>query len=467
MTSIRTLHTLLLCTLFVPAAATAAQTRAFVVTTDFGTGSLAQISLDTRAVMCNVASIHSDARARWHDGLLYVINRFGQDNIQVIDPAQNFLTVGQFSTGAGSNPSDIAFISATKAYVTRYELADLLIVNPQNGATLGTIPLGAFADADGIPEMDRMIQVGGRVFVSLQRLDRNAGFTPADSSLIVVIDSQTNTVIDANPALAGTQGIRLTGTQPFTDFAFDKPTSRLLIGCVGFFGALDGGIEWIDPVQLKSLGYAISEAALGGDVNDLVWGGPQRSWAIVSDASFNTLLVSWTANGPALTDTLLAPGGFSLADAALNDRGEVYVAKNDFTSPGVFVFDGATGTQIAGPLGTCLPPFGIVFDSNSGAVASVRAPAGGLGLSPAWPNPAHAEVRFTVTLSSGDALEVDVFDLTGRRVRTLHAGEAAAGPHEFRWDLGGAGGARAEAGIYWISAGTGTIRSARRVVVLP
>ena len=66
-------------------------------------------------------------RARWHDGLLYVVNRFGQDNVQVLNPAQGFATVQQFSTGAGSNPHDIAFASPVKAYVTRYELADLLI----------------------------------------------------------------------------------------------------------------------------------------------------------------------------------------------------------------------------------------------------------------------------------------------------------------------------------------------------
>jgi len=448
-----------------PVPALAAQGAAYVVTTDFATGSVSAVALSSRAVTQDVASIHSDARARWHDGLLYVINRFGQDNIQVIDPTQGFVTIRQFSTGTGSNPADIAFISPTKAYVTRYELADILIVNPQTGATLGSIPLGSFADADGIPEMDRMIRVGDRVFVSVQRLNRNAGFTPADSSLIVVIDCQTNTVVDANPVQAGVQGIRLVGTQPFTDWAFDQPTSRLLIGCVGFFGVSDGDIEWIDPVHLTSLGVAATEAALGGDVNDLVWDGPGRSFAIVNDAAFNTSLIAWSVPSAGVTDTLMATSGFGLADAALNDRGELYVAKNDFLAPGLFVLNAANGSTLAGPLDTGLPPFLTVFDENTGVVGVPGLET--VAFTAPFPNPASAEVRLSVRLAANTDLRVGVFDLSGRRVRMLFEGAAPAGALPLRWDLRNTNGRRVEAGLYWMAVEGAGARQAQRVIVLP
>src|SRR2546428_6156243 len=177
----------MLCVLATSAPALAAETRAFVLTTDFHTGSLSAVDLDTRAVTKDVASVHSDAVERWYGGLLYVVNRFGQDNVQVIDPAQGYLTVRQFSTGNGSNPQDICLVSPTKAYVTRYELSDLLIVNPSNGASLGVIPLGAFADADGIPEMARMVRVDNRVFVAIRRLDRSRGYHPTAKSLVAVM----------------------------------------------------------------------------------------------------------------------------------------------------------------------------------------------------------------------------------------------------------------------------------------
>lgn len=462
---VRLLHLLIAASALTAPSAFAAQTTAYVVTSDYATGSLAAIGLDTRTALANLASLHGDARARWRNGLLHVVNRFGQDNVQVIDPAQGFGTVRQYSTGAGSNPHDIAFASPAKAYVTRYDATDLLIVNPQSGAVRGSIPLGGFADADGIPEMDQMIQVGTRVFVSLQRLDRNAGFVPADSSLVVVIDADADTVIDANPAQAGVQGIRLAAANPFTGFEFDRATSRLLIGCAGFFGALDGAVVRIDPVNLESDGVVIDEVALGGDINDLVWNGPGRSWAIVSDASFNALLVSFS-NG-ALEDTVFAPGGFNLSDAALNDRGELYVGKTDFLGPGVFVFDAATHAALAGPIDTGLPPFQIVFDENSGQVASVPPPAAGLALAPAWPNPARDAVRFSVTLERAGALDVGVYDVAGRRVRTLFAGEAAGGTRELRWDMNDASGGRVAAGVFWLAARSGRVLRTQRIVALP
>ena len=84
-------------------------------TCGWATGSLTSVALDSRAPSPDVASIGSDAMAPWYKGLLYVVNRFGGDNIQVIDPAQNYATVRQFSVGNGSNPQDIAFVSPTKA----------------------------------------------------------------------------------------------------------------------------------------------------------------------------------------------------------------------------------------------------------------------------------------------------------------------------------------------------------------
>src|SRR5262245_28281675 len=141
----------MLCLIVAAAPARAAETRAFVLTTDFQTGSLSVNALGTTTVTKDVAAVYSDAVERWYGGLLYVVNRFGQDNVQVIDPAQGYATVRQFSTGNGTNPQDICFVSPTKAYVTRYEVSDLLIVNPSTGASLGVIPLGAFADADGVP----------------------------------------------------------------------------------------------------------------------------------------------------------------------------------------------------------------------------------------------------------------------------------------------------------------------------
>ena len=121
--------------------ATAAQTTGYVVCTDFITGSLSTVNLNTRAVSQDVASIGSDPAPRWFGGKPQIVNRFGSDNIQVLDPAQNYLTTLQYSTGNGSNPQDICFVSPGKAYITRYGSAALWIVNPSTGGFLGQISL--------------------------------------------------------------------------------------------------------------------------------------------------------------------------------------------------------------------------------------------------------------------------------------------------------------------------------------
>ena len=446
------------------AAPAAADSRAFVLTSDFTNGSLSTVSLDTRAVSPDVATVYSDARMRWYNGLLYVVNRFGQDNIQVIDPAAGFHTLRQFSVGNGSNPQDIAFVSPTKAYVTRLASSRLLIVNPATGDSLGAISLAAFADADHVPEMGRLFRVGTTLFVELQRL---ADFLPTDTSFVVAIDTRADTVLDAAPGVPGIQPIVLPGTNPTTTFEFDPASRRLVIGCTGNYGANDGGIAWIDPVTLTSGGWAITEAALGGDVLDVVWGSATRSFAIVSDAAFNTKLVAWNPTTGQSLGVLFAPGGFVLADAALDERGELYVCDNDFGAPGVFVFSAASGALLAGPLDTGLPPIEVAFDHASGGVAAPllatrREP---LALASPWPQPAAGAVSARLSLAYAARVVVEILDLAGRRVRTIAASEWPAGAREIVWDARDATGRGVPAGVYVMRARAGEVSVSQRVVV--
>jgi DNA-binding beta-propeller fold protein YncE len=445
--------------------AAAAQSRAFVWTTDFSTGGLSTIDLNTHSVSQDVEPVGSDAAMRWYAGNLYVVNRFGGDNVQVID-GTTLNTLRQISTGNGSNPQDICFLSPTKAYVTRYELGSLLIVNPATGGTLGTISLAQFADADGIPEMARMVRVDRYVFVALQRLNRNGGFVPTDSSLVAVIDAEADTVLDVDPALPGKQAIHLTGTNPVTTFEFDRATSRLLLGCVGNFGALDGGIEWIDPVNFRSLGFAITEAALGGDVGDVVWNGPGHSYAIVSDASFNTSLVSWSATTGLVLGTVFSPGGYSLTDAALDDRGEVYVCDNSFAHPGVSVFAAASDTHLAGPLDCGLPAHDVTFDAPSDQVLDVPVAEGTVELAAPEPNPATSGSHLRFALARAGTARLEVFDPQGRRVRTLWDGPVSAGVQDIGWDLRDDSGRAVSAGVYLIRLAAAGRVDMRRIVTL-
>ena len=440
--------------------------RAYVVESDFSTGSFSSTDVTTRTPSCDVASVYSDARVRWYNGRVYVINRFGADNIEVLD-GTTFGLVKQFSVGNGANPYDIAFASPTHAYVTRYESPDLWIVNPATGSHDGTISLAGLADADGIPEMDRMIVVGPLLFVSLQRVDRNNGFAPTDSSLVAVIDTRTDQLVDCDAAHPGVQGILLPRANPVTPFAFDAPRSRLYLGCAGKYGVPDGGIVRIDPAALTADGVAAVEDSLGGDVLDITFADDARAYAIVSDAAFNTSLIRWSPVTGKRLDTLYAPGGFSLADAELTPSGsELWVCNSSFGSPGIRVFSTATQAQIAGPIACTLPPQGITFDATTTQVAGVNTAAPpGLAFAPPAPNPARDAVRFALRTPVAGTLSVTIVDAAGRRVRDLSR-DVVAGAVDLAWDLRDANAHRVAPGIYFASVRIGPEGVSRTVLVL-
>jgi len=278
---------LVLLLLMIPVLAQAAQTRAFVATTDFAAGALSTVELGPpRTALNDRAAICSDATLRYAFGKLYAIERFGCDAIRVFDAATCTFQA-QYSVGNGANPNDILVISPTKAYVTRYDNADLWVIDPSTGAFQSRISLAPFADRDGLPEMNRMTYHAGRVFVSCQRLDRDNFFSPTDSSLVVVINAATDEIVDADPAVPGVQGILLPRTNPTTEFA-TTPEGNFLLGCTGFYGSTDGGVVRLDP-RTFAVTEEVTEAALGGDINDVCVPpaplGLTRAFCVISDAS--------------------------------------------------------------------------------------------------------------------------------------------------------------------------------------
>jgi hypothetical protein len=69
---------------------------------------------------------------------------------------------------------------------------------------------------------------------------------------------------------------------------------------------------------------------------------------------------------------------------------------------------------------------------------------------PPSPNPAAGHVRFSLDVSRPQRVDVSVFDVSGRRVATLHSGVLAAGRYPFTWEATGPNGRRAAAGVYLI-----------------
>ena len=82
------------------------------------------------------------------------------------------------------------------------------------------------------------------------------------------------------------------------------------------------------------------------------------------------------------------------------------------------------------------------------------------------PNPARTNVRLSFELPRAGNVRMEVFDLTGRHVRTLFDGRHEAGSGDVVWDLGDAGGASVNAGVYMVRATMGGRALVQRLAVV-
>ncbi len=122
-------------------------------------------------------------------------------------------------------------------------------------------------------------------------------------------------------------------------------------------------------------------------------------------------------------------------------------------------------------------PIGVHLVDEQTAVASDHSPLGpaapgGLALAAPAPQPAPAGVArlaFTVPSLAGDAttrVRLALYDVAGRRVRTLVDAAVMAGPHALGFDGCGEGGARLAPGVYVLALEAAGARRTRKLVVL-
>jgi flagellar hook assembly protein FlgD len=82
-------------------------------------------------------------------------------------------------------------------------------------------------------------------------------------------------------------------------------------------------------------------------------------------------------------------------------------------------------------------------------------------------NPASDGVTLRCVIPRAGSARLEVFDLAGRRVRTVHEGHLGMGPHELRWDGRDEAGARLPGGVYLCRFDSGGEWATARVVLVP
>ena len=336
--------------------------QAVITTTDYSSGSFSSLDLATNTATNDHLTIHSDAVVRTYRDKVYIINRLGQDNVLVLDQSDLKTPLTQYSTGNGSNPHDMAFVSEEKAYISRYEHTHLLIVNPVTGDSLGEVDLSGFADADGLPEVSQLALYNNHLFAACQRLDRDNGFVPTDVSVIAVVDVMTDQVVDVDANTAGVQGIVMTGKNPAGAV---QQGDKWFLSAVNTFGDLtDGGIEVIDLVNLRSEGVVLGETDLGGNLSSLAMVSDDEGYVVVLDASFANAVKRFDLAMQSVSAGLSGVSGGYIPDLGVFGRRLYILDQGSFADPasaGLRVYDVKTDALMAGPISTGLPPSGIAF----------------------------------------------------------------------------------------------------------
>lgn len=98
---------------------------------------------------------------------------------------------------------------------------------------------------------------------------------------------------------------------------------------------------------------------------------------------------------------------------------------------------------------------------------AVEPPAAAAARLVASPNPCNPHTTFRFTLPTAAIVEMNVYDLAGRRLRTLAAASPrGAGPHAMLWDGRDDAGRSVPSGVYLGRLEAGTLRATARVVVV-
>lgn len=316
---------------------------AFAVGTDFFSAGIASaIGIPGLDVVQNAVDgvASTDPVVRTMDGRIYIVNRFGADNVTVLDAASLQL-VAQISTGAGSNPQDVA-ADGDLLYVPTLAgpgVAVLDLARPDEGV-VDTIDLSDL-DEDGEPNCHSAVRVGRRLAVVCGIL--NERFRPRQRGLVAVIDLDGDSEV---------QQISLEHRRPF-GFALAL-TSGPMAGDI----LVPSAPRFLEPAAAGCIervhiagetpagaGCLVDNEVMGGFAAGLAAGEDDQLWIAVTtgfdpddygpigyaaawDAEAGALSGPVTASDVRAMDVAVCPGGaLAVSDSTLGVR--VYGASGD------------------------------------------------------------------------------------------------------------------------------------------
>jgi hypothetical protein len=241
-----------------------------------------------------------------------------------------------------------------------------------------------------------------------------------------VVDWTVNQIVDVDPLEPGDQAISLMGLNPSLKMHLEADRRRLYVSTPGFFLDGTGGIEEIDLDTLTSLGFVTSEAQLVGDLGAFLMVSAEKGYVIVhTDLLLSSHLVAFSRIDGSHQGEIFVTLGVKVESLAFDPTThQLFFPDPAPGAVGVRVFDTLTDGQLTlEPLNTGLPPWELI-------VARPEPPTGIGGESSAgppgkktevWvtPQPVQTQAEFRLEALQPQVLEISLFDLQGRRLRTL------------------------------------------------
>jgi hypothetical protein len=329
------------------------------VSLDYSEGNMGLYSITDSTAYQNLMSIYSDNDIRTYNGSIYVLERYGKDNIIKITGSiiADSMVVYDKNIGASVNIQDVAFISSTKAYITQYANPQVVIFNLSTGEKAGAaVDLSAYVaysgtdSATSTPYASRELYYNGKVYVACQRLKAPAGgyIQAADTSKIVVINATSDSVEKA---------INLIYKNPQEMWVCN---GKLYVAGVGLWGSSDGGVECIDLSTDSNAGTIVDETALHGDVMSIIVISDTKGYAIISTPSYTTEMYAFNPQAKTVGAKIAGVDSPCYNHMAY-DSTYVYVGDRSSTAPGIVVIDPATDTKIDATKDIGIPPNSLAF----------------------------------------------------------------------------------------------------------
>ncbi|MBX7147514.1 hypothetical protein K1X76_00390 [bacterium] len=362
-------------------------------------GSNGQLFLTSTATLdtlfnSGVPSLGNDAIIKAQNNLVYVLHRGGAfvsgstDNVQIIDPANSFATVNQWSTGNGTNPQDIIIID-NKAFISlgnpesdpdnvadNGKPGDVIVMNLDTGNIENRISFFDLLNDDDYKasNANKMLLIDDKIYVLVQ--DLGEGFNPYAINAaghLVTLDATTGERLDS---------ITLAGRNPVgLAVSHDKKTIYVSFGAPfdDWFTINEyetdefGGLQILSAADTTHSTF-IADNSFGGYLEGIATG---NGLLYVTISHYNASNFSFTSNIWTMDETNTnVEGFFNLLPAAQDIRtfaiapdGNLWVSyRTIFKETGIAgdatveILDGITGDYTGTTYTPSAPVVSIAFE---------------------------------------------------------------------------------------------------------